>query len=332
MWARTVLLPCQMANIDASSDPISLLHVTRRFGDVVAVDDVSFSLAPGTILGLIGPSGSGKTTILRMLTGSLAPTSGEVRVLGESPTRFRARTRERLGYMPQNFVLYPELTAGENVSFVGALFGMYLLKRRRRVREVLEMVDLWEARDRRASQLSGGMQRRLALAAALVHEPEVLFIDEPTAGIDPILRTRIWEELRRQASEGRTFIVTTQYVGEAEHCDGVALLMSGQLLALASPGDLRREVYGGDILDLRTNREIDAETLARVPGVLSVRQRGPRGVIVVTEDAGATTPRIVEAVQQNADSVAFIDQYEPSFDELFVQLVERHQAERKTAA
>src|SRR5688572_5753204 len=301
-----------MANIDASSDPISLLHVTRRFGDVVAVDDVSLSLAPGTILGLIGPSGSGKTTILRMLTGGLAPTSGEVRVLGEMPTRFRARTRERLGYMPQNFVLYPELTAGENVSFVGALFGMYLLKRRRRVREVLEMVDLWSVRDRRASQLSGGMQRRLALAAALVHEPEVLFIDEPTAGIDPILRTRIWEELRRQANEGRTFIVTTQYVGEAEHCDGVALLMSGQLLALASPGGLRRDVYGGDILDVRTNREIDAETLAHVPGVLSVRQRGPRGVIVVTDDAGATTPRIVEAVQQNADSVAFIDQYEPS--------------------
>ena len=321
-----------MANVNASGDPISLLHVTRRFKDVVAVDDVSFSLAPGTILGLIGPSGSGKTTILRMLTGGLAPTSGEVRVLGEMPTRFRAQTRERLGYMPQNFVLYPELTAGENVSFVGALFGMYLLKRRKRVREVLEMVDLWDARDRRASQLSGGMQRRLALAAALVHEPEVLFIDEPTAGIDPILRARIWEELRRQAGEGRTFIVTTQYVGEAEHCDGVALLTSGHLLALAAPGDLRREVYGGDILDVRTNREIDAKTLEGVPGVLSVRQRGPRGVIVVTDDAGAATPRIVEAVQQNADSVAFIDQYEPSFDELFVRLVEQHQAERAPAA
>jgi ABC-2 type transport system ATP-binding protein len=321
-----------MATTPASRDPISLLHVTRRFKDVTAVDDVSFSLAPGTILGLIGPSGSGKTTILRMLTGGLAPTSGEVRVLGEMPTRFRAQTRERLGYMPQNFVLYPELTAGENVSFVGALFGMYLLKRRRRVREVLEMVDLWDVRDRRASQLSGGMQRRLALAAALVHEPEVLFIDEPTAGIDPILRTRIWEELRRQAGEGRTFIVTTQYVGEAEHCDGVALITSGHLLALAAPADLRREVYGGDILDVRTNREIDAQTLANVPGVLSARQRGPRGVIVVTDDAGAATPRIVEAVQQNADSVAFIDQYEPSFDELFVRLVEQHQAERAPAA
>jgi ABC-2 type transport system ATP-binding protein len=321
-----------MAKAAATSDPISLLHVTRRFGDVVAVKDVSFALAPGTILGLIGPSGSGKTTILRMLTGGLAPTSGQVRVLGELPTRFRASTRERLGYMPQNFVLYPELTAGENIAFVGALFGMYMLKRRRRVREVLEMVDLWDVRDRRASQLSGGMQRRLALAAAFVHEPEVLFIDEPTAGIDPILRERIWAELRKQANEGRTFIVTTQYVGEAEHCDGVALLMSGELLALASPADLRREVYGGDILDVRTNREIEAKALESVPGVLSARQRGPRGVIVVTEDAGATTPRIVEAVRQNADSVAFIDQYEPSFDELFVQLVQRRLAERAPAS
>ncbi|HKY49786.1 MAG TPA: ABC transporter ATP-binding protein, partial [Candidatus Limnocylindria bacterium] len=269
-----------MANNVDANDPISLLHVTRRFGDVVAVDDVSFSLAPGTILGLIGPSGSGKTTILRMLTGSLAPTNGEVRVLGEPPTRFRARTRERIGYMPQNFVLYPELTASENLSFVGALFGMYVLKRRRRVREVLELVDLWDVRDRRASKLSGGMQRRLALAAAFVHEPEILFIDEPTAGIDPILRARIWEELRRQAAEGRTFIVTTQYVGEAEHCDGVALLAGGELLALNSPAELRHEVYGGDILDVRTHREFDARSLEGVPGVLSAKQRGPRGVIV----------------------------------------------------
>jgi len=298
-----------MANTPVSNDPISLLHVTRRFGDVVAVNDVSFGLAPGTILGLIGPSGSGKTTILRMLTGSLAPTSGQVRVLGELPTRFRSQTRERIGYMPQNFVLYPELTAYENLSFVGALFGIYAWKRRKRVREVLELIDLWDARNRRASQLSGGMQRRLALAAAFVHEPEVLFVDEPTAGIDPILRERIWAELRRQANEGRTFIVTTQYVGEAEHCDGVALLMSGELLALASPADLRREVYGGDILDVRTNGEIHAKSLEGIPGVLSVRQRGPRGVIIVTEDAGASTPLIVEAVQQNAGSVAFIDQY-----------------------
>src|SRR6266511_4265169 len=118
-----------MANAPVSNDPISLLHVTRRFGDVLAVNDVSFGLAPGTILGLIGPSGSGKTTILRMLTGSLAPTSGQVRVLGELPTRFRAQTRERIGYMPQNFVLYPDLTTRENVSFVGALFGMFVLKR-----------------------------------------------------------------------------------------------------------------------------------------------------------------------------------------------------------
>jgi ABC-2 type transport system ATP-binding protein len=233
--------------------------------------------------------------------------------------------------MPQNFVLYPELTASENLSFVGALFGMYVLKRRRRVREVLELVDLWDVRDRRASQLSGGMQRRLALAAAFVHEPEILFVDEPTAGIDPILRTRIWAELRRLAGEGRTFIVTTQYVGEAEHCDGVALLASGRLLALNSPAELRREVYGGEILDVRTQREFDARTLESIPGVLSVTQRGPRAFIVVTEDAGPTTPKIVEAVQKNADTVAFIDQYEPSFDELFVHLVRQRDGGREAA-
>jgi ABC-2 type transport system ATP-binding protein len=321
-----------MANSSVAPDPISLLHVTRRFGEVVAVNDVSFELAQGTILGLIGPSGSGKTTILRMLTGSLAPTRGEVRVLGEVPTRFRAHTRERIGYMPQNFVLYPDLSARENVSFVAALFGMYFRRRNKRVREVLELVDLWDVKDRRASQLSGGMQRRLALAAAFVHEPEVLFVDEPTAGIDPILRARIWEELRRQAGEGRTFIVTTQYVGEAEHCDGVALLSEGELLALASPADLRAEVYGGEVLEVRTGREMDARRLEKLPGVLVTRQRGPRGAVVVVDDAGAVTPRLVEWVQQSGDSVAFIDQYEPSFDEIFVQLVERHEQKRQGQA
>ena len=144
--------------------------------------------ATGTILGIIGPSGSGKTTTIRLLTGALAPDDGQVRVLGEDPRTFRRRTRERIGYMPQQFTLYADLTARENVDFVASLFGMLWRTRHRRTREVLQLVDLWDARGRRAGRLSGGMQRRLELASALVHDPDLLFLDEPTAGIDPILR------------------------------------------------------------------------------------------------------------------------------------------------
>ena len=146
------------------------------------------TIRAGTILGVIGPSGSGKTTTVRMLTGALRPTNGDDPRPRRGPARFRRETRERIGYMPQQFTLYPDLTARENVDFVGSLFGMLWRRRRRRVREVLELLDLWDARDRRASDLSGGMQRRLELACALVHEPVLLFLDEPTAGIDPILR------------------------------------------------------------------------------------------------------------------------------------------------
>ena len=160
---------------------VELRQATRRFGDFTAVDGVTLDVPAGTILGVIGPSGSGKTTMIRMLNGTLEPTSGSVTVMGENPRKFRRRTRERIGYMPQLFVLYEDLTASENVSFMASLFGLLWRRRSRRVREVLQLVELWDDRDRRARDLSGGMQRRLELACALVHEPTLLFVDEPTA-------------------------------------------------------------------------------------------------------------------------------------------------------
>ena len=311
--------------------PIALDGVGRRFGDVVAVDDVSFGVAEGTIVGLIGPSGSGKTTVIRMLTGALAPTSGQTRVLGEDPRRFRARTRERIGYVPQSFVLYPDLTAAENVSFVASLYGMMWLNRRRRVRETLELLELWPVRDRRASDLSGGMLRRVALATALVHDPDVLFIDEPTAGIDPILRTKIWESLRALRDAGRTMLVTTQYVGEAENCDAVALLSRGRLLALDRPEELRRSVFGGELIEVRTARSADEKLFAAIPGVSRVQRRDPRTVHLVVKDAGEATPLIAEALTNDGTSAVSIEPYTPSFDEVFEALVERGEQETEAA-
>jgi ABC-2 type transport system ATP-binding protein len=305
---------------------VSLDDATKEFDDVRAASHVTLQVARGTILGLIGPSGSGKTTIVRMLTGSLAPTSGQVRVLGEDPTRYRRRTRERIGYMPQQFILYPDLTAAENVSFVAALFGLYWRRRSRRVREVLDLVQLSEARDRRAGQLSGGMQRRLELACALVHEPAVMFVDEPTAGIDPILRQKIWAEFRRLRDEGRTLFVTTQYVGEAEYCDQVALLAEGQLVALAAPEEMRRRALGGEVIELELSRPVETADLANLDGVSAVRWTGPRTLQVVAENAGDATPRVLQAIARLGGEVVKSREHRPTFDEVFARLVARHRA------
>lgn len=306
-------------------------EVTRTFGELRAVDDISLNVPAGTILGLIGPSGSGKTTAIRTLTGALEPTAGRVRVLGEDPRRFRRRTRERIGYSPQQFVLYQDLTAAENVHFIGSLFGMLWRRRRRRVSEVLELLGLTDARGRRASQLSGGMQRRLELACALVHEPEVLFLDEPTAGIDPMLRQTVWAELRRLRDEQRTLLVTTQYVGEAEYCDSVALLSGGRLVALAPPEELRRQALGGDVIEVETERAFDAGSLSAIEGVTEVRQRGPRNLLVVADDAGEVTPRVQEAIEAQGGEVASSREYRPTFDEVFAELVTRDRRERGEA-
>ncbi|MEP7158421.1 MAG: ABC transporter ATP-binding protein [Chloroflexota bacterium] len=304
--------------------PVMLDHASRQFGKVAAVVDVSLYVLPGSLLGIIGPSGAGKTTTIRLITGALKTDTGTVRVLGEDPRRFKRQTRERIGYMPQNFVLYPELNARENVDLIAALFGTAPWRRRRHVEEVLRLVDLWDARDRRASDMSGGMQRRLELACALVHRPRLLILDEPTAGVDPVLRTRIWQELDRLRSEGATILITTQYVGEAEYCDAVALISDGRLVAHAPPADLRRFALGGEVIEVGTRQPFDARSLPPIQGVVSVRQTGPARILVVAQDAGLATPMVNDAVEAAGGAVEFSREYRPSFDEVFAALVTGH--------
>jgi ABC-2 type transport system ATP-binding protein len=298
--------------------------VSKKFGEVVAMSDISLTVPAGAILGVIGPSGSGKTTTIRILTGALAPDRGAARVLGEDPTRFRRRTRERIGYMPQSFVLYPDLTTRENVDFMASLFGMLFSRRHKRVEDVLRLVELWDARDRRASQLSGGMQRRLELACALVHEPSLLVLDEPTAGIDPILRTQVWQELRRLRDTGVTLLVTTQYVSEAEYCDGVALISTGELIAFAAPDELRKQALGGEVIEVVTTAPFEAGSLPEIEGVVEIRQHGPRELLVISDDAGRVGPRVSDAIDEAGGDIEYSREYRPTFDEVFTSLVTRH--------
>ncbi len=312
---------------DTADAAVVMDSVTKRFGDETAVSEISLVVPRGTILGVIGPSGAGKTTTVRMLTGALAPTEGRVRVLGEDPQRFRRQTRERIGYMPQQFTLYPDLTARENVDFVASLFGILWRTRHRRTREVLEFVDLWDVRSRRAGALSGGMQRRLELACALVHSPALLFLDEPTAGIDPLLRARIWEELHRLRDAGRTLLVTTQYVGEAESCDTVALISGGRLIALAPPEELRRLAMGGDTVEVETAAMIDAGALRDLPVVHAVEQMDPHRLRVTVDDAGTGLTDVIDAIRDRGGEVTSAQEVRPSFDAVFASLVERDRAD-----
>ena len=300
---------------------IELRNVTRRFNGLTAVDDLSLSLGRGTMLGLIGPSGSGKTTTVRMATGTLRPSFGEIRVLDEDPGGFSRHAREAIAYMPQLFSLYDDLTASENLNFVCGLFGVYFWRRGGIIRRALETVDLWDARDRLARNLSGGMQRRLELACALVHDPQVLFLDEPTAGIDPVLRLSIWNSLRALRDEGRTLLVTTQYVSDAEHCDEVVLLTRGRLVAIDQPEALRRRAFGGDVLRVHTERTVEPQMLADVAHLTMVRQDSPRSLTVVTDDAGTASPAIMEALRRQGVGVASVEEYQPSYDDAFAVLV-----------
>jgi ABC-2 type transport system ATP-binding protein len=298
-------------------------HVRKDYDGVHALADVSFGVPRGTLVGLIGPSGAGKTTVVSLLTGTLVPTAGSVRTLGETASRLSAGTRERIGLMPQQFTLYPDLTAGENVDLIGSLYGLLAGRRRQRTRQVLEMVDLWPARGRRASKLSGGMQRRLQLACALVHEPELIFLDEPTTGVDPILRQSVWDELERQRGLGHTLLVTTQYVVDAERCDLVALIADGRLLAYGPPDQLREQALGGEVVQVEVDGDWKSAPLLQVDGVRRLHRLAPGRFWAVLDDAGERTSEIIDAVGASGAEVISVREYRPSFDEIFAALVQQ---------
>ena len=309
-----------------STVAVRMAGVTRRYNGTEAVCGLDLDIPAGSVTGLIGPSGSGKTTTIRMMTGSLAPTAGEVQVLGEPPGMLRRRTRERIGYMPQHFSLYPDLTVGENVDFAAALYGLILWRRWRRKRAVLQLLELWPVRGRRAGQLSGGMKRRLELAAALVHQPDLLILDEPTAGIDPLLRRTVWDEIHRLRDGGVTAVVTTQYVTEAEECDYVALVARGRLIAFGTPAEVRKSALGGEVVEVTMHDLFDASTLHAEDGVRSVRQTGPKSFQLVVDDAGTATPEAIQAMAEAGVEVESIREFRPTFEDVFTALVERDRA------
>lgn len=307
---------------------IDLHNVGLSFGESAGVADLSFYVEPGTIFGLIGPSGCGKTTTIRLMTGIYRPDSGDLQVLGRSPYRFGAGQRERIGYLPQQFVLYPNLTAWENLNFAASLYGMGWFSRRRRLEQALAFVELGDARHRLGRQLSGGMQRRLSLACALIHEPDLIFADEPTAGIDPLLRDKFWRSFRDLRDAGRTLLITTQYVGEAAYCDMVGVMDEGRLIHIDTPAGLRRTALGGEVIRLIVDaeRRYDArDRLQTMPVVHDVRRshEAPDAIYAYVERAAEALPAIFAAMREEPEiTVHSAEEYQPPFDDVFVALLD----------
>jgi ABC-2 type transport system ATP-binding protein len=300
-------------------------NLTKKFGEETAVDTITLEIPRGKIFGFIGPSGSGKTTTVRLMLGVYQPTGGEVTVLDRPPLKFTRQEREKIGYMPQLFVLYPALTVWENLNFAASLYGVSW-RRHERLHELLSLVELQGHQRKLVGNISGGMQRRLSLATALIHNPELLFLDEPTTGIDPILRRKFWDHFKGLQAEGRTLFVTTQYVGEAAYCDYIGVMDEGQLLVVEKPEELRRRASGGDMSDMTLNRRLtyaERTQLRAEPFVREVITVEEGSYRVVVNDASVDIPRLITWSTEQGAEIESIREYLLPFDDAFVKLIEK---------
>ncbi len=242
----------QQRTVSPVEYPIGVEKLSKRFGDFVAVDDVSFTVNHGEVYGWLGPNGAGKTTTIRMLLGLLQPTSGHALVLGLDPAKQTKAMQARVGYMSQQFTLYNDLTALENIRFYGMVYGLSGKALRQRQAEIIHMAGLEGRENAQTRTLSGGWKQRLALGCAIVHRPKVVFLDEPTAGVDPISRREFWRLIYEMTGEGVTVLVTTHYMDEAELCQRIGFISQGRLVALDSPARLKQTQMRGQVLEINT--------------------------------------------------------------------------------
>jgi len=305
----------------------------RRFGSFVAVNRISFQVAKGEIFGFLGPNGAGKSTTIRMLTGILAPSSGSGTVAGFDVRTEAEKIKAHIGYMSQKFSLYEDLTVEENIDFYSGIYRLAADKRQARKEWVIEMAGLQEHRHSRTAILSGGWKQRLALGCAILHEPPIIFLDEPTSGVDPISRRQFWNLIYELAGRGVTVFVTTHHMDEAEYCDRIALIYRGELIAIGSPEVLKTELMPEDVLEVLCERPQDAMgEILQVAGVKEVALFG-KGLHVVAEDGEATADAIHSFLKDRGYQVARVEKIAPSLEDVFVSLIEaRDRAEQAQQA
>jgi ABC-2 type transport system ATP-binding protein len=302
---------------------VEVAGLTKRFGMFRAVDDVSFTVPRGEIFGLLGSNGAGKSTLIRMLCGLLRPTAGSARIEGIDIAAETERARRRIGYMSQRFSLYDDLTVRQNLDFFGGVYGLGGKSLAERQEWALGVAGLMDHADELVGTLSGGWKQRLALVSALLHEPDVVFLDEPTGGVDPISRRSFWSLIDRLADQGVTLLVTTHYLDEAEHCQRIALMHAGRVVALGSVSELK-EVFGGlAILEVTCPRFEEAlRMLEQAEWVIEATVFGTALHLIVhdTEDA---IPRIRELLEAHGNTPATVERIVPSLEDVFIHTVQR---------
>ncbi len=303
-----------------STPLLDVQGLTRKFGDFTAVDHVTFTVQPGEVLGYLGPNGSGKTTTIRMLCGLIKPTEGTASILGIDVTKNPEAVKPHIGYMSQKFALYDDLTVLENLQFYAGVYDVPQSEETGRINEVLRMAGLENRTSTFTRDLSGGWRQRLALGCALIHKPPLLFLDEPTSGVDPVARREFWDLIYRLASEGTTIFITTHYMDEAEHCTRVAFMYRSKLLALDTPAGLKSTYLQGAAWDLAATPLLEAvELLSGTEGIAQASLHGDRAHVIVKP--GEWTPeRLSEKLAGSGITVQSIETVESTLEDVFTLL------------
>jgi ABC-2 type transport system ATP-binding protein len=319
-----------LSSAEAAGRPavIEVDRLVKRFGAFTSIDDLSLSVRQGEVFGLLGSNGAGKTTAIRVLCGLLAPTSGSARVLGIDVTKDPEALKRRIGYMTQRFSLYDDLTVIQNLRFFGGVYGLTGAAMREREKWAIATAGLEGKEDLITVSLPGGWKQRLALACAVLHGPQVVFLDEPTGGVDPISRRRFWSLIDQMAGEGITLIVTTHYLDEAERCDRIALMHAGRLVAHGSVAELKEVFAGRVMLEVACAQPLDAQlALEGIPGILEASVFGTR-LHVVVADEGAGRALVGNTLAAANFPVASIERIVPSLEDVFIHCIEAEEAAR----
>jgi ABC-2 type transport system ATP-binding protein len=302
------------------TEAVEVDGLTRRFGDFTAVDRVSFTVGTGEIFGFLGPNGAGKTTTIKMLTGLLPPTEGRGRVAGLDVREQRAAIRERIGYMSQRFSLYADLTVRENIELFGGLYGVTGKRFQERKAWIVEMAELGGAESRLTDDLPLGWKQRLALGCATLHEPPILFLDEPTSGVDPMARRRFWDLIGEMSDRGTTVLVSTHYMEEAEYCHRLALLNRGRLVALDTPRALRRRPHEPILKVVTGDAPAAVAALDGQDGIVEAAMFG-RAIHVTVHDEARGTERVRRVLRESGIDVESVAPVEPSLEDVFTSLI-----------
>jgi ABC-2 type transport system ATP-binding protein len=308
---------------------VEVLNLVKRFGSFVAVDDVSFEVPRGEIFGFLGPNGAGKSTTIRVLCGLLVPTSGKALVGGVDVAAQPEKVRENIGYMSQKFSLYDDLSVEENLDFFAGIYRVAAAARGQRKAEVLRMAGLEDRASSMTRELAGGWKQRLALGCAILHQPPILFLDEPTSGVDPLARRSFWELIYRLSDAGHTVFVSTHYMDEAEYCHRLALMYRGRIIALGTPADMKRDLAGNNLMALESSDPLASmKALRGVPGVGDVAVFGG-GLHVTVDDPASADARMRAALGAAGISIRRLEPIRPSLEDVFVAMIERE--ERKAS-